>query len=79
MYFVIQKKHNKAGSWDNNVHVKDTLDAAMHQYHAFLSTYGYGQNDNLDYVACEVETEDGRCIKNEIDDRIDKTNELEVE
>lgn len=70
MYFVVQKKHTTANdTWDNNVHTKATYDDAMHQFHAFMSTYGYGQSATLDYVACSVETDDGRTIKNEVDDR----------
>ena len=70
MYFVVQKKHIVSNdTWSNNVHTKDTEDAAMHQFHAFMSTYGYGEDNTLDYVACSVESDDGRVIKNEIDDK----------
>ena len=70
MFFVVQKKHNTGNNtWDNNVHTKSTEDEAMHQFHAFMSTYAYGQSDTLDYIACSVETDDGRTIRNEIDDR----------
>ena len=69
MFFVVQKKHTANGNWDNNVHTKATENEAMHQYHAFMSTYGYGQSETLDYVACSVESDDGRLIRNEIDDR----------
>ena len=68
LYFVIRKKHNATG-WDNSVLVADSLDDAMHLYHAYLSTYAYGQSTSLDYISAEVETEDGRFIKSEIDDR----------
>lgn len=71
MFFVNQKKHNKnTDAWDNNVHVKETLDAAMHQFHAFLSTYGYGQDASFDYTSCSVENVDGLIEKNEVDNRI---------
>lgn len=70
-YFVNQKKHNsQTDAWDNNVHVKATKAEAMHQFHAFMSTYGYGFGENIDYVSCSVETMDGVIIKNEVDDRI---------
>ena len=68
MYFVVQKKHG-AGGWDSGVVTKDSEGEAMHQFHAFLSTYAYGQSDALDYVACSVETDDGRTVRSEIDDR----------
>lgn len=77
MFFVTQKRHNSStDKWDNGVLVKDTEADALHQFHAFMSTYGYGQDKNLDYVACAVECEDGRNIKSEIDNRV-KTNEPE--
>lgn len=68
-FFVNQKKHATAGTWDNNVHVKDTLNEAMHQFHAFLSTYGYGQASGVDYCSCSVENMEGVIIRNEVDDR----------
>lgn len=69
--FVNQKKHNRTNdTWDNNVHVKADENAAMHQFHAFLSTYGYGQDANIDYCSCSVEEMDGRIIRSEVDDRI---------
>ena len=70
MYFVVQKKHASGNdTWTNNVHTKASEDDAMHQFHAFMSTYAYGQDNTLDYVACSVEADDGRVIKNEIDDK----------
>lgn len=70
MFFVVQKKHTANGNWDNNVHVKETRDEAFHQFHAFMSTYGYGQVNTLDYVACSVEADDGHTIFGpEVDDR----------
>jgi hypothetical protein len=71
-FFVNQKKHkpNASPEWDNGCHVKDDLNAAMHQFHAFLSTYAYGQDATVDYCACSVEAMDGRIVKNEVDDRI---------
>lgn len=70
MYFVIQKKHNSSsGQWDNGVINKDTENQAKHQFHAFMSTYGYGYGENLDYVACSVENDEGGELMREIDDR----------
>ena len=70
MFFVNQKRHNSNGNaWDSGIIVKETRDEALHQFHAFMSTYAYGQNVALDYIACSVESDDGLIIKNEIDDR----------
>ena len=71
MFFVNQKKHKGTNdSWDNNCHVKQTFNEAMHQFHAFMSTYAYEQDQTIDYASCSVERQDGAIIKNEVDDRI---------
>ena len=76
MYFVNQKKHNKnTGAWDNNAHTKATLNEAMHQFHAFMSTYAYDQESSIDYVSCSVEGIDGLVIKNEVDNRLPEESE----
>lgn len=76
MFFVNQKKHNKnTGAWDNNAHVKETLNAAMHQFHAFMSTYAYEQEASVDYASCSVEGVDGLVIKNEVDNRLPESEE----
>lgn len=68
-YFVTQIKGKKNGTWENGVIVKDTDDEARHQFHAFMSTYAYGQSTDLTYVSCTIETDDGRIIDREIDRR----------
>ena len=70
MYFVNQKKHKENGAWDNNCHTKESLNDAMHQFHAFMSTYGYGQDATIDYASASVEEMTGAIIKSEVDDRI---------
>lgn len=62
IYFVIQKRHEKSGTWLNNIHVKDTYDEAMHQFHAFMSTYAYGQTATCDYIACSIENSYGTVL-----------------
>lgn len=62
MYFVIQKKHDTTSAWANTIHNKDTYDDAMHQFHAFMSTYAYGQAVTCDYATCSVEDEAGTVI-----------------
>lgn len=70
-FFVNQKKHNISNdTWDNNCHVKETLNEAYHQFHAFMSTYAYGQDSNVDFASCSVEALDGSISKNEVDNRM---------
>lgn len=61
MYFVNQKKRD-SGTWNNNIHVKESYDEALHQFHAFMSTYAYGQVATCDYASCSVEDEYGTVI-----------------
>ena len=77
--FVNQKYHETNGNWTNNVHVKEgeTVDEALmkakHQFHAFMSTYGYGETPSgkqIDYVSCSVEDVSGLLIMQEVDNRI---------
>ena len=80
--FVNQKYH-KGNSWTNNVLVREaeTTEAAImlarHQFHAFMSTYAYGQDQAVDYASCSVETLTGLILAQEIDNRLQ--NEIESE
>ena len=79
MYFVIQKKHKSTNdTWENGVINKNTENEAKHQFHAFMSTYAYGQDGNFDYLACSVENDEGGELMREIDDRRPVTNQEEV-
>ena len=79
--FVNQKYHETNGNWTNNVIVKtgETADAAImaakHQYHAFMSTYGYGETPGnppkeIDYASCSVEDISGGILVQEVDKRL---------
>lgn len=67
-FFLVQIKRTN-NSYEKGVVVKDTLDSAKQSYFAYLGAYGYGHDQNTDYVAVHILTDDGRCVKNEIDDR----------
>lgn len=73
--FVNQKYH-KENAWTNNVIVKEgetvdqATDLAMHQFHAFMSTYAYGQDNKVDYASCSVETVGGSIIEQEVYNRM---------
>jgi len=78
--FVNQKYH-KNGTWTNNVIVKEdeTVDGALnkakHQYHAFMSTYAYEQDNAIDYASCSVEDVNGMIIMQEVDNRMYREEE----
>ena len=67
-YFVVQILRRN-GTFSNNVHVKENVNAAMHQYCAFLSTYAFEQDGSVDYAACYVIAPGGGVIEWKVDDR----------
>ena len=66
--FLIQIKRT-SGAYEKGVVVKDNLDAAKQSFFAYLGAYGFGHDPNTDYVCVMIATDDGRIVKNEIDDR----------
>ena len=70
-YFVVQILHIN-NAWNNNIHVKDTEDAALHQKAAFESTYMHGQEyggNVADYSAVYVIDPNGAIISWLVDNR----------
>ena len=73
-YFLVQIKHT-SGAWEKGVVVKDTLDAARQSYHAYLGAYGYGKDENTDYVACYIHGMHGETYDAMVDDRRQEAEE----
>lgn len=69
-YFLTQIQHKKDGTWTKGVVIKETLEAARQSFHAYLGAYGYGQDINIDYVACYISTITGVITDMTIDNRI---------
>ncbi len=68
-YFLVQIKHTN-GTWEKGVVVKDTLDEVRQAYHAYLGAYGYGKDNNTDYVACHILDLVGTTFDMTVDDRL---------
>ena len=64
VYFVHQAYHNKTNdTWTKGIVVKsdpniDNETAALQTYHAYLGAYGYGNNADIDYIYCRVDSAD---------------------
>ena len=56
-YFLHQIKHTN-GNYDKGIVVKDTYEAALQSYHAYIGAYAYGQSEGTDFVYCMI-TESG--------------------
>ena len=67
-WFLVQIKRTN-GTYEKGVVVKDSEDAAKQSFFAYLGAYGFGHDANTDYVYVCILTDDGRCVKSEIDDR----------
>ena len=52
-YFLHQIKRTN-GIIEKGIVVKDSLDAVLQSYHAYLGAYAYGHDTNTDYVACMI-------------------------
>ncbi len=59
-FFLHQIRRIK-GQWDKGIVVKDSYEAALQSYHAYLGAYAYGQNADTDYVDCMI-TESGSMV-----------------
>ena len=52
-FFLVQIKRTN-NVVEKGVVVKETLDAVLQSYHAYLGAYAYDHDANTDYVMCEV-------------------------
>lgn len=52
-YFLHQIKRT-SGTFDKGIVVKDTYEAALQSYHAYLGAYAYGQSTETDFVDCMI-------------------------
>lgn len=52
-FFLHQIKRTN-GTIEKGIVVKDTHEAALQSYHAYLGAYAYGQNAETDFVECMI-------------------------
>ena len=69
-FFLTQIKRNVSGVYEKGVVVKDTLASAKQSAHAYLGAYGYGNDSNINYVACFIYDMEGNSYMKETDNRI---------
>lgn len=60
-YFLHQIKRT-SGTFDKGIVVKDTYEAALQSYHAYLGAYAYGQSTETDFVDCMITEALGQTI-----------------
>ena len=48
--FFLHQITRTNGTFDKGIVVKDTYEAALQSYHAYLGAYAYGQSEGTDFV-----------------------------
>lgn len=52
--FFMHRIKRANGVFDKGIEVKDTYEAALQSYHAYLGAYAYGKSAETDYVSCLI-------------------------
>ena len=63
MFFLHQIKRSN-GNYDKGIVVKETYEAALQGYHAYLGAYAYGQNPDTDFVDCMITESQSMVVLN---------------
>lgn len=63
-YFLHQIK-GKDNTVDKGIVVKETYEAALQSYHAYLGAYAYGQSESTDFVQCMITDMGGSVLNSE--------------
>ena len=80
-FFLVQIKRTN-GTIEKGVVVKDSYNAALQSYFAYLGAYGYEHDPNTDYVQVAILNSAGIQLDGRVDDRIvevESVEETEVE
>jgi len=73
VYFMHRIKHlitpaSGQSEWDKGIEVKDSgtavenYEAAKQAYHAYMGAYGYGHDNNVDFVSCTITDSYGNIV-----------------
>lgn len=68
-FFLVQIKRTN-GTIEKGVVVKDSMEAALQSYFAYLGAYGYGKDANTDYVSVAIINGAGIMLEGRVDNRI---------
>ena len=75
-FFLVQIKRTN-GNIEKGVVVKDSYNAALQSYFAYLGAYGYGHDPNTDYVQVAILNSDGLQLDGRVDNRIVEVEPVE--
>lgn len=75
-FFLVQIKRTN-GNVEKGVVVKDSYNAALQSYFAYLGAYGYGHDPNTDYVQVAILNSEGLQLEGRVDNRIVEAEPVE--
>lgn len=61
-YFMHRIKRTN-GVYDKGIEVKESLEATLQSYHAYMGAYAYGHDQNTDFVSCMITSTQGAVIE----------------
>lgn len=75
-FFLVQIKRTN-GNIEKGVAVKDSYNAALQSYFAYLGAYGYDHDPNTDYVQVAILNSEGLQLEGRVDNRIVEVEPVE--
>ena len=75
-FFLVQIKRTN-GVIEKGVVVKDSYNAALQSYFAYLGAYGYDHDPNTDYVQVAILNSEGLQLEGRVDNRIVEVESVE--
>ena len=60
-WFLHQIKHTGL-NWDKGIVVKESYEAALQSYHAYLGAYAYGQSNTTNFVSVMITDTNGTVL-----------------
>ena len=75
-FFLVQIKRTN-GNIEKGVVVKDSYNAALQSYFAYLGAYGYEHDPNTDYVQVAILNTAGLQLDGRVDNRIVEVEPVE--
>ena len=79
--FFMHRIKRSGETWDKGIEIHDTYEVAKGAFYAYMGAYAYGraQDENVNFVSCEITDMTGTRIINDTWIKPDPTHAVEVE
>ena len=61
--FFMHRIRRTGGTFDKGIEIKDNFDDAKQAFHAQMSAWAYGHNEDTDFVSCMITDMSGAILK----------------